>query len=300
VAYLRADYLFTSAGVGGAIVTLAPLILAALALTPTAIVGQGIDLSVGPAMILVNVALVHFLFEHGATAPLEVVGFALALGFSLQMAQGVVILIARIDPIIVSLSSFLILAGLDFVILPQASGTAAGWLASWGEGTAVLTPLTVLLLVACMGWFLLTRTPLFTAMRLTGADWRTSYVSGVPVTGVRLAAHAISGLLVGAAGLAYTGQIGSGNPAQGTAFTLSAVTALVLGGTSLAGGRGGATGSILAAIAVFLISFVLGTFNFHQYSAFVVQLATGLVLTITLVAGAVLPIVRRRLARKLA
>lgn len=294
VAYLRADYLFTSAGAGGAIVTAAPLILAAMAITPTALAGQGVDLSVGPVLIFVNVVLVRFLFERGVNAPWKVVACALALGLAVQMLQAAVILLARIDPVIVTLGSFLVFAGLDLVILPQSSGVAPDWLAGWGAGRAVVSPLALVLVLVFVAWFLLSRTALFTALRITGANVRTAYVSGLPVTAIRLFAHAVSGVLVGAAGLAYTGLIGSGNPGQGTAFTLTAVTALVLGGTSLAGGRGGALGSVLAAIAVFLISYVLGTFSFQQYSAFVVQLANGLVLTAALLMGGVLPQVRAR------
>jgi ribose transport system permease protein len=295
VAFLRADYLFTSSGAGGAIVTAAPLILAAMALTPTALAGHGVDLSVGPVVIFVNVVLVRFLFERGVNAPLKVIACALLLGVAVQLVQGGIILLARIDPIIVTLSSFLIFAGLDLMILPQASATAPEWLAGWGAGRSVVTPMSILLLIAFAAWFMLMRTPYFTALKFTGSNVRTAYVRGLPVTAIRLLAHGISGLFIGAAGLAYTGLIGSGNPAQGTAITLTAVTALVLGGTSLAGGRGGATGSVLAAVAVFLVSYVLGTFNFQQYSAFVVQLANGLVLSLALLLGGVVPILRNRL-----
>lgn len=298
VACFRAPYFFTTAGIAGALVSAAPLILAAMALTPIALVGQGVDLSVGPALIFVNVVLVRFLFERGVTSPVLVVACALGTGVAVQVIQGAITLIARIDPIVVSLSGFLVLGGLDLVILPQASGTAPPWLAEWGSGTTILGPVTAVLVAAFTGWFVLTRTPYFTALRLTGCNLRTAYVSGLPVNAIRLGAYALSGVFVGTAGLAYTGLIGSGNPSQGSAFTLTAVTALVLGGTSLAGGRGGAAGPVMAASAVFLISYVLGTFNFHQYSAFVVQLANGLVLTCALAFGVLMPALRARIVRR--
>ena len=78
-------------------------------------------------------------------------------------------------------------------------------------------------------------------------------------------------------------MIGSGDPVQGNRYTLQAVTALVLGGTSLAGGRGGGFGSIIGAINMYLIFYVLSSFNFGIISGFVTQMFYGLILVISLI-----------------
>lgn len=295
VAGIRAPYLFTEGGAGGLLVTAAPLILAAVAITSTALVGSGVDLSIGPLMIFVNVFLVRFLFENQIGTPWIVFTVAIGLGVAVQVIQALVITFVRIEPVIVTLSAFLALSGLNLVILEKPQGQAPNWLASWGAGVAIVSPMTIFIGVTLFAWLLFTRTAFFANVRLVGSNPRTAFVSGVPVTLTRIGAHAVAGVFAGAGGLAYTGMIASGNPGQGDAYTLAAVTALVLGGTSLAGGRGGVLGSLPGALAVALISFTLTTFSLGPLSGFVTQLTYGLILVAALSVGTVVPrIIRRR------
>jgi ribose transport system permease protein len=140
-----------------------------------------------------------------------------------------------------------------------------------------------------VAWAGFTRSALYTHLRLTGSNERSAFVSGVPIGVLRVVAHAVGGICAGLAGLCFTALIGSGDPNQGTTYTLLAVTALVLGGTSLAGGAGGMFGSVLAAIDIFLISYVLATFRLGSLASFVTQLMYGAVLIaallISMVAG---------------
>jgi ribose transport system permease protein len=297
VATSRAESLTTATGINNAIASTTPLLLGTLALTATALVGSGVDLSIGPALIFVNVSLVHFMFDRGYGDPLSTIAFALGVGVAIQLVIVLMIIVIRIEPIIVTLGAFLTLSGLNLVVLPQPQGVAPPWLTEWGAATSGIGPLAILCLVALAAWALFTRTTFFRDVRLVGADDRTAYVSGVPVVLVRIGAHVVSGLFIGAAGLAYTGLIGSGNPTQGASYTLIAVTALVLGGTSLAGGRGGALGSVLGALAVSMVSITLTTFDFGVYSSFVVQLAYGLVLVFALLIGTTIPALIRVKAR---
>lgn len=294
VCAVRAPYLFTSSGLGGLAVSAAPLILAVMGLTVTALVGSGVDLSAGPLLIFVNVTLVKVLFDQQIGSQAIVILWALGVGIAVQVLMAIIITVMRIEPVIVTLSAFLALAGLDLVILNQPQGEAPRWLASWGSGQSWLNPMFLIVLGACILWVLFTKTPFYTNIRLVGANERTAFVSGVPVTLTRIGAHAISGLFIGAAGLCYTGAIGSGNPTQGGTYTLAAVTALVLGGVSLAGGKGGFLGSVPGAIAVSLISFTLTTFSLGSLASFVVQLAFGLILVLALSAGAIVPRIMAR------
>ena len=109
-----------------------------------------------------------------------------------------------------------------------------------------------------------------------------AYTSGVPTETIRIGAHLLGGVFVGLAAVSYTALISSGDPTQGSTFTLQAVTALVLGGASLAGGRGGATGSVLGALNMFLIANLLATFNFGMVSGSATKLAFGLILILSL------------------
>jgi ribose transport system permease protein len=130
-----------------------------------------------------------------------------------------------------------------------------------------------------------------------GSDERAAYTAGVRIGWVRLGAHLISGAFVGLAAICYTALIGSGDPTQGTTYTLVAVTALVLGGTSLAGGRGGVIGSLLGAINLFLIGYVLSTFSFGSIQGFVTDLAYGVILVLSLLLTVALPLLQRWLRR---
>lgn len=283
LAALRSPNLFTSAGLSGAILVAAPLILCTLALTPIVMAGRGsVDLSVGPMMGFINVTLISWLVGHGVTHPVLIFGWAILAGVALQLVQVLIILKVRVAPIIVSLSGYLVLAGANLMIMSRASGLAPDWMMSWGAGTSILSPVTFILIGTLALWALLRTRAFHTHLRLTGADERMAYTSGVPTEMVRIGAHLLGGIFVGLAAICYTALIASGDPTQGSTFTLQAVTALVLGGASLAGGRGGATGAVLGALNMFLISNLLATFNFGMVSGSANKLAFGLILIASL------------------
>ena len=150
-------------------------------------------------------------------------------------------------------------------------------------------------MVATLGWLVLTRTAFYGHLRLMGADERAAYSSGVRIGVVRIGAHIVAGVYVGLAALTFTSLISSGDPTQGSTYTLMAVTALVLGGTSLAGGRGGVVGSLLGAVNVYLITYVLATFNFGMVQSFVTRLAYGVILVLSLLLSLALPRLQGRL-----
>jgi ribose transport system permease protein len=282
-ALIRAPQLFTSDGVAGALIVATPLILAAVALTPIVLVGRGsVDLSIGPLIGFINVTLVKWLVENGIQSPIAVFAYVIFAGMAYQLIQGLIIVYVRVAPIIVALSGYLVLTGVNLVILQRPSGQAPDFMASWGQGTSILSPILYVLILAMLFWFAVTRTGFFTNLRLTGSDERAAYTSGVPTDYIRLAAHLLGGVFAGLAALSYTALISSGDPTQGSTYTLSAVTALVLGGTSLSGGRGGAIGSVLGAVNMYLISYVLATFSFGVVSGFVTQMAFGLILVVSL------------------
>ena len=110
---------------------------------------------------------------------------------------------------------------------------------------------------------------------------------------MRLGAHAIAGAYAGLAAITFTSLIGSGDPSQGGTYTLIAVTAMVLGGTSLAGGRGGVMGSLFGAVNLYLITYVLATYNFGAVQSFVTDLSYGTILVISLLLTLALPLIQR-------
>jgi len=131
---------------------------------------------------------------------------------------------------------------------------------------------------------------------MMGYDERAAWTSGVRINIVRVGAHVIAGLFAGLAALCYTALIASGDPSQGTNLTLTAVTALVLGGVSLAGGRGGVTGALLGALNLWLIGYVLATFNFGAIQAFVTQMSYGIILVLSLLLTLLVPVLSRHIS----
>lgn len=293
-AVLRSPNLMTSAGIGAAIIVVTPLILATYALMASSISGRGtVDLSIGPLIGFVNVTLIQLQAAGVLENPIVVFLYAMAAGALYQLIFALIVIFVRVQPIIVSLSGYLALTGINLVILPRPGGMAPAFMAEWGYGTSIISPILVILLIATAAWLLFTTTAFYTHLRLMGSDERAAYTSGVPITTVRIGAHLISGCFAGLAAICFTALISSGDPSQGTTYTLLAVTALVLGGASLAGGRGGVFGSALGAINLYLITFCLSTFNFGAVQSFVTNLAYGTILVLSLLLTLLIPVIQR-------
>ena len=298
VAVLRGPSLISGAGIGSAVIVTAPLVLATYGLMSTAMAGRGtVDLSVGPLLGFINVTLVQLNGLELVNSPLAVFAYVIAAGVAYQLLLALIIIFVRVQPIIVSLSGYLALSGINLVVLPRPGGAAPDWMMPWGAGTDILSPVLAILLVATAAWLLFSRTAFYGHLRLMGSDERAAYTSGVRISIVRIGAHCISGVFIGLAALTYTALIGSGDPTQGTTYTLISITALVLGGTSLAGGRGGAVGSLLGATNLFLIGYVLATFNFGMVQGFVTDLAYGVILVLSLLLTVALPHLQRFVSR---
>ena len=290
IAVLRGPSLISSAGIGSAIIVAAPLILATYALTFIVMAGRvGVDLSIGPLIGFINVGMIQLFAADVISTPVQFFVYAIGVGIAYQLLMGLIIVYVRVQPIIVALSGFLALVGVNLVILPRPGGVAPEWLMPWGLGETIFSPVLVILVLATLAWFLLSRTAFFGHLRLMGSDERTAYTSGVRIYLVRLGAHCIAGVYAALAALTFTALISSGDPTQGSTYTLMAVTALVLGGTSLAGGRGSIIGSLLGALNIYLITFVLSTFNFGMVQSFITELAYGAVLVVSLLLTLILP-----------
>ena len=296
LAVLRSPNLMSSNGIGSAIIVATPLILATYALMAVVIAGRGtVDLSVGPLIGFLNVTLIQL---HGAGIienPFAVFGYAIFVGALYQFVFALIVIYVRVQPIIVSLSGYLALTGMNLVILPRPGGVAPQWMSEWGLGTSIFSPVLLILVLATAAWLLFTRSAFYTHLRLMGSDERAAYTSGVPIYVVRIGAHLISGAFSGLAAITFTALISSGDPSQGTTYTLIAVTALVLGGASLAGGRGGVFGSFLGASNLYLITFVLATFNFGAVQSFVTNLAYGTILVVSLLLTLIIPFIQRHI-----
>lgn len=297
IAAVRGPSLVSLSGFGSAIIVAAPLTLATYALMALAVAGRGtVDLAVGPLLAFINVSIVKLNMIGAVTGPFGVFFVALGIGVLYQLLFASIVIWVRVQPIIVALSGFLALTGINLVILPRPGGMAPEFMTSWGLGATIFSPVLLIVLIATAGWLLFTLTPFYANLRMMGYDERAAWTSGVRMNIVRIGAHVIAGVFVGLGAICYTALIASGDPTQGTNMTLTATTALVLGGVSLAGGRGGVTGALLGALNLYLIGYVLATFNFGAVQAFVTQMAYGLILMASLLLTLLVPAIGRHIS----
>lgn len=295
-ALIRGPQIISGSGIGTAIMVSTPLILATYALTALALSGRvTVDLSMGPLIGFINVTTIQLYGAGYLQSPVSYFICAIAIGVIYQFLYALIVLFVRVQPIIVALSMFLAFSGINLVILPRPGGRAPDWMLSWSAGTEVIQPTLILLIFATLIWYALTHTAFWQHLRLMGSDEKSAYTSGVRIYLVRIGAHIIGGIYAALAAIAFTGLIGSGDPTQGTTYTLMAITALVLGGSSLVGGRGGAFGAILGSLNIYLINFILSTFRFERFQSFVTDLSYGAVLVASLLILIALPYIQKAL-----
>jgi len=294
LALIRSPILISQSGIGSAIILSAPLILTTYALTFIVMAGRGgVDLSIGPFMGFINVSSIQ-LYAHGyLQTSIGWFIYAIAMGLIWQFFYALIVVYVRVSPIIVALAGYLAFTGINLVILSRPGGIAPDWLIPWGEGFTIFNEVFLLLILATILFYIITHTAFWGHLKLMGADERAAFTSGVKINWVRIVAHLIAGIFAALSAICFTALVGSGDPIQGTKYTLLGVTALVLGGASLVGGRGGAFGAILGAGNLYLINYILVTFRFERLQSFVSDLSYGAVLVIALLVSLILPYVQR-------
>lgn len=252
----------------------APLICAALASTPAILGGNGgLDVSVGPGMGFVNAIVVAVIITGaGITSPIIVIPAALLTGAAIGAVNGILAARVRIQPIVATLGTYLVLLGLSVAIVPAPTGTVPPWLRSLSGAWSILPILAILGI-----WAVVRRLPYFEQLMATGSDQRAAYTAGVDVIAARWISYILGGIFTGIAALSLSALIGSADANVGPNFTLIAISAAALGGVSLSGGKGTMVGAMIGAIDIFLLQSALTYFN---VSTFVLQVAYGAVLVL--------------------
>jgi ribose transport system permease protein len=250
----------------------------------------GIDVSIGPLMGLVNALIVQTLIaDAGISSPWAVVPAALAIGAAAGALNGLLAVLVRIQPIVATLGTYLIFTGLTLTIVPAPTGTVPHWIQSL-SGELSIVPLLAL----AAAWLGLKQLPYYDQLMAVGSDDRAAYTAGVPVALVRFLSYCLAGVFAGMAGLLLTALIGSADPNVGPGFTLLSISAVALGGVSLAGGRGGMLAAVIGASDIFLLQSALTYFN---VSTFVLQIAYGLILVASISLNGLTAMIDRRMAR---
>lgn len=276
-------YIAKLAVMAGMVGVALPLMLGAMAATPSILSGRGgIDLSIGPLMGLVNIVIVaSFTAGWQVSAPIIVIA-VLILGAAVGALNGVLVSILRLQPIVATLGTFLILGGVNLWLMPIPTGPSPEWVGIFARSHFGMPGGLMLLGVAAAVWLLLLATPFVTTLLAVGGDDRVALTVGISVTKVRVLAYALGGFFAALAGIALTGLIGSADASVGSPFTLQVITAVALGGISLGGGKGSMFASIRGALSLFLIQNLLtnlGVSIFWQQVCFGATLLMSLMLS---------------------
>jgi len=268
----------------GALSVAVPLILGAMAVTPAILSGNGgMDLSIGPLMGFINVLVVTLLMPADLGDWWLAVPILLIVGFAAGALNGVLVAVVRLQPIVATLGTYLILGGINLWLLPSPIGPVPPWFGTLSRLIGVFPGPLVFLIGPALIWFLLGFTPFRKVLLAVGGDDRVTYSAGIDVTRVRILAYALGGLFAAFAGLALTSLIQSADATIGPPFTLQVITAAALGGINLAGGRGTMWGSAFGALSLFLIQNLLTNYG---VSVFWQQVVFGLTLIGALILNA--------------
>jgi ribose/xylose/arabinose/galactoside ABC-type transport system permease subunit len=245
-------------------------VLVLLALGQTFVVVAGmIDLSVGSLVSLVVVLA-------ASNAGSEVLSIALGVGLASGLVTGLLVNFLKINSLVLTLGMMTIINGMVFVYTEQSIGAPAPWLVSLANGNIAGIPAVLPLVVAVAGVChgLLQHTRFGLHLQATGGSDENARHAGIRTNRIIVLSFIANGLLAGVAGLILLGRIGTGYPNAGSGLELDAIVAVVLGGTSLRGGRGSMITSALAAVVLSLVSNIL---NLLEISAFVQMTAKGLI-----------------------
>jgi len=226
----------------------------------------GIDLSVGSLLAVTSV------FSAGTLAagstPLGAILAGIGIGLVFGVANGLIITVGDVAPFIVTLGTLTIARGVALVYTNGAPIMAMDddfRFLGRGEFGPLPVPIVILIVVYAVVYFVLNRTTFGSYVYAIGGNQEAARLSGVRVRLVKAATYAISGLLAGLTGVILTGRLGSAQPNLGSGDELDAIAAVVLGGTSLAGGRGGIIGTLVGALIIGILSNGLNLLNVNAY-----------------------------------
>jgi ribose transport system permease protein len=260
----------------------------AVGMTFVLIIG-GIDLSVGSVVGLSGAVLGVCLVRYGMSLPLGLV-FCLATGLACGLINGLVVIAWRLPSFIVTLGMLEIARGAAYLLTNSQTQYIGSEVEAISEVSVFGLSLPFLLaaLIVAAGQFTLSYTLFGRHSLALGANTEAARLSGVRTQWVSLAVFALSGLLASVAGLIQCARLSAANPNLGEGFELQAIAAVVIGGTSLMGGRGSVVNSFFGVLIIAVLEAGLSTIGAQESTK---RLVTGCVI----VAAVILDHYRHRL-----
>jgi rhamnose transport system permease protein len=242
------------------------------------IITAGIDLSVGSAMALCAIAM-GTAFHAGLSMPLAI-GVALAVGLAGGLLNGVFIALVGVHPLLVTLATYSAFRGFaEGISHGQSIKGFPAWFPSLA-GTVGGVPVAGIVFAAgaVLTAIVLARTPLGRSVYAMGYNETACRFSGIPTRRIKLMLYGAAGLAAGVASIIYTARVNTAGADQGTNYELDVITAVVLGGTSIFGGRGRIIGTVLGLL---LIHETREFVSWHWQNEVLISLVVGVLLIVS-------------------
>lgn len=244
------------------------------------ILTAGIDLSVGSVLALCGAFAASLIAME--VPVLVAVPTALLAGAALGAISGIIIAKGKVQAFIATLVTMTLLRGVTMVYTdgrPISTGftDTADTFAWFGTGYALGIPVPVWLMVVVFAgaWYLLNHTRFGRYVYAVGGNESATRLSGINVDRVKIGVYAICGLLAALAGIIVTSRLSSAQPTAGMGYELDAIAAVVLGGTSLMGGKGRIMGTLIGAL---IIGFLNNALNLLDVSSYYQMIAKAVVI----------------------
>nr|WP_276562447.1 ABC transporter permease [Hoeflea prorocentri] len=262
------------------------------------VIAGGIDLSIASMMAVASVTAAVLMDGASEQAALWVVPFVLLVGVCMGAINGMLIVFTRVPDIVVTLAMLFVWEGVALMILKAPGGGAADWLMGLLVGSVSIygvpesitqfVPKSFILLVVCIGvvWWPFRRSRFGLSVYAIGSSSLAAFRSGVSVNRTKIAAYAMAGLFAAMGGLVLTASTGIGAPIPGP-YLLASVAAVVLGGVTLGGGRGGLIGPIIAVIILRLVRTDLALLSVDPNVTAIVE---GTIMVVVVMAGGLIAV----------
>jgi simple sugar transport system permease protein len=273
---VSSDYFLSAGNALNLLRQAAPMLIAAVAMTFVITTGA-IDLSVGSTVALVN-AVAALGLHAGLPWPVVTLGL-LAGGAVIGAVQGWFAAYQGIPSFIVTLAALTFLRGVALLLTQGFSIpiSAGAWFEALGRGSVLGFPIPAALAVICAvaGYLVLDWTRYGRQVTAVGANLEAARRAGMPARRVAASVFVLTGIAAAVAGLIIAARLGSGSSNAAVGFELDAIAAVVLGGTSLFGGRGTVIGTVLGGLTIAVIGNGL---ILQHVSPFYTQIVTGAII----------------------
>lgn len=244
------------------------------------IIAGGIDLSIGTVVSLLTSLAAGIFKNHPDISPVIVILTLIGLGGIIGAMNGFVVVVLRVTPFMATLATMSIFQGIALFYTKRTIGGIPRSYRSIANGSIAGIPIYLLLFIGVTGlcYFILNKNKLGKHIYAVGADQYVSRLSGINVKKVKFLSYVLCGLLVSVASVYLAAKMGGGGPKVGTGYELDSITAVVIGGVSLAGGSGNLFGAFGGVLIIGVFSNIMNLLNVNPFYQIVLK---GLLLIMT-------------------